>query len=109
MDFSHVSMASSSDLGYEKTFEACLTFCMEKHPEKSHLLISLSSNVVSSKLNCICADREGVDGLEAVSKFHCKEFCPGGSADLRFVAERFRDNLLFNKDLRAFVRPFPLV
>ena len=82
MDFSHVSMASSSDLGYEKTFEACLTFCMEKHPEKSHLLISLSSNVVSSKLNCICADSKGVEKMEEVSKFHCKEPC-SGTGDLK--------------------------
>jgi hypothetical protein len=77
IDFAHINFADVSKLK-EESLENCVSYCLERHPDKNFVLVSLYNAVVwGDQFNCICSNEKAFVNTTAVAAHKCKIPCPG--------------------------------
>ena len=74
----HTAMADTSKFK-EETLQRCIAHCLENHPDKNFVLISLYNAAIwGDQFNCICSNPEGfANADEAPGK--CRIKCPSSN------------------------------
>ncbi len=76
LDFSTVDMADVTKLPSE-SMASCVNYCLGRHPDKSHLLISYyNAALVGDQFNCLCANKDTFAKNKRLPGTDCDRKCP---------------------------------
>ena len=85
----HTAMADTGKFE-EETLERCVAYCLENHPEKNFVLISLyNAAIFGDQFNCICSNARGFANAEKAPG-KCRIKCTGSNG---YMQVSFSKNL----------------